>query len=104
MAPAAGRSYPGAMPPIETPAGAQVPGDADAPGLDDRDRAMLAFEREWWSLPGAKEAAIKERFGVTATQYYQQLNKLADTAEALAADPLLVRRIQRRRGNRRRTV
>ena len=32
---------------IETPAGAHVPGDADAPGLSERDRAMLAFEREW---------------------------------------------------------
>jgi len=65
---------------------------------------MLAFEREWWKLPGAKEAAIKERFGLTSTQYYQQLNKLADTEAALAADPLLVKRIQRRRAGRRRTV
>ena len=89
---------------IETPAGAHVPGDADAPGLSERDRAMLAFEREWWKLPGAKDSAIKERFGLTSTQYYQQLNKLADTEAALAADPLLVKRIQRRRAGRRRTV
>lgn len=89
---------------IETPAGAHVPGDENAPGLSDRDRAMLAFEREWWKLPGAKEAAVKERFGLTSTQYYQQLNKLIDTAEALAADPLLVKRLQRRRAGRRRHV
>lgn len=95
--------YPGRMPVIETPAGARVPGDDEAPGLSERDRAMLAFEREWWKLPGAKEAAIKERFGMSATQYYQQLSALADTAEALAADPLLVKRIQRRRASRRRT-
>lgn len=87
---------------IETPAGARVPGDEQVPGLSERDRAMLAFEREWWKLPGAKESAIKERFGLSATQYYQQLNKLADTQEALAADPLLVKRIQRRRASRRR--
>lgn len=87
---------------IETPAGARVPGDEQAPGLSERDRAMLAFEREWWKLPGAKESAVKERFGMSATQYYQQLNKLADTQEALAADPLLVKRIRRRRATRRR--
>lgn len=87
---------------IETPAGAEVPGDPGAPGLSERDRAMLTFEREWWRLPGAKEAAIKQRFGLTTTQYFQQLNKLVDTPEALAFDPMLVARLQRRRASRRR--
>lgn len=65
---------------------------------------MLTFEREWWKLPGAKEAAMKQRFGMSVTQYYQRLNKLIDEPAALEADPLLVKRLQRRRASRRRQL
>jgi hypothetical protein len=61
---------------------------------------MLAFERQWWRYAGAKEAAIRERFGLSATRYYQVLNALVDRPEALAADPLLVRRLRRMRATR----
>lgn len=87
---------------IETAAGARVPGEGAASGLSDDGLAILAFEREWWRLPGAKEAAVKQRFGLTSTQYHQQLNKIIDTPEALAADPILVKRLQRLRSGRRR--
>lgn len=72
---------------------AQVPGV----GLSRREHEMLAFERQWWRRPGAKETAIRDRFGVTPTRYYQVLNALVDRTDALAADPLLVRRLRRLR-------
>jgi Protein of unknown function (DUF3263) len=71
-------------------------------GLTGRERDMLAFERQWWRRPGAKETAIRERFGINPTRYYQVLNALVDRPDALAADPLLVRRLRRVREGRRR--
>jgi hypothetical protein len=71
--------------------------------LSRREHEMLAFERQWWRRPGAKETAIRDRFGVTPTRYYQVLNALVDRPDALAADPLLVRRLRRLRLARQRT-
>jgi hypothetical protein len=61
---------------------------------------MLAFERQWWRRPGAKETAIRDRFGLAPTRYYQVLNALVDRPAALEADPLLVRRLRRLRAAR----
>ena len=63
---------------------------------------MLTFERQWWRRAGAKETAIRDQFGVSPTRYYQVLNALVDRSEALAADPLLVRRLRRLRTARQR--
>ena len=80
-------------------ASVQVP----ASGLTRREHEMLAFERHWWRQAGAKETAIRDRFGVPPTRYYQVLNALVDRSDALAADPLLVRRLRRLRRARQRT-
>jgi uncharacterized protein DUF3263 len=71
-------------------------------GLNRRDREILAFERQWWKYAGAKEQAIRELFDMSATRYYQVLNGLIDTPEALAADPMLVKRLRRLRASRQR--
>ena len=71
-----------------------------AAGLSRREHEMLAFERQWWRRAGAKETAIRDRFGVPPTRYYQVLNALVDRPDALAADPLLVRRLRRLRAAR----
>lgn len=68
--------------------------ERDLSGLD---RQILEFERGWWRLGGAKDSAITETFGMTSTRYYQRLNVLIDTPEALAADPMLVKRLRRLR-------
>ncbi|MEV4710553.1 DUF3263 domain-containing protein [Micromonospora sp. NPDC049374] len=73
---------------------------APAGGLDEREREMLAFERQWWRHAGAKEQAIRDRFGLSATRYYQLLNALLDNPAALAADPVLVGRLVRLRASR----
>lgn len=83
-------------------ADAGAPG-APAAGLTAREHEVLAFERQWWKHAGAKERAVRDLFGMSATRYYQLLNVLLDREEALAADPMLVRRLRRLRASRQRT-
>jgi hypothetical protein len=73
-----------------------------ADGLTRREHDILAFERQWWKYAGAKEQAIRELFDMSATRYYQVLNALVDRPEALAADPMLVKRLRRLRQSRQR--
>ena len=68
--------------------------------LSDRDREILAFERQWWKYAGSKEQAIRELFDMSSTRYYQVLNGLLDTPAALEADPMLVKRLRRLRASR----
>ena len=79
-------------------------GESDEPddGLTRRDREILAFERQWWKYAGAKEQAIRELFDMSTTRYYQVLNALIDSPAALAADPMLVKRLRRLRASRQR--
>jgi hypothetical protein len=81
---------------------ALYPGDEQPEGLSCREREMLAFERQWWKYAGAKEQAIRELFDMSATRYYQALNSLIDRPDALAADPMLVKRLRRLRSGRQR--
>jgi len=82
------------VPPAEPAAGG---------GLSEREREILAFERQWWKYAGAKESAIRELFGMSATRYYQVLNALIDRPDALVTDPMLVKRLRRLRATRQRT-
>ena len=70
--------------------------------LSERDAELLAFERQWWKFAGAKEQAIRDKFAMSATRYYQVLNALIDKPEALVQDPLLVKRLRRLRATRQR--
>jgi hypothetical protein len=69
-------------------------------GLTERERQILAFERQWWRRAGAKEQAIRDLFEFSSTRYYQLLNGLLDSADALAYDPVLVKRLRRLRASR----
>lgn len=68
--------------------------------LSEREMRVLAFERNWWRQPGAKEQAISDVLGLSATRYYQLLNRLIDRPEAMAFDPVLVKRLRRQRSRR----
>ena len=70
--------------------------------LSARDADILSFERQWWKFAGAKEQAIRDKFQMSATRYYQVLNALIDKPEALAQDPLLIKRLRRLRATRQR--
>ena len=85
---------PEAVPAVEAAAG---PAGGE---LTAREQEMLAFERQWWRHAGAKEAAIRARFDLPPTRYYQALNALVDRPAALAVDPLVVRRLRRLRAAR----
>ena len=71
-------------------------------GLTSRERDILAFERQWWRYAGAKEQAIRDLFSLSSTRYYQVLNALIDRPDALAHDPMLVKRLRRLRATRQR--
>ena len=70
--------------------------------LSERETRVLAFERHWWRQPGAKEQAISDQLGLSATRYYQMLNEVIDRPEAMVADPVLVKWLRRQRSRRER--
>ncbi len=70
--------------------------------LSERDMRLLAFERGTWRTAGAKEQAIVEVLAISATRYYQLLNELIDSPDALKFDPVLVKRLRAQRTRRQR--
>jgi hypothetical protein len=71
-------------------------------GLSSRDRAILDFERTWWTENGHKAATIRERFGISTTRYYRLVKTLLEDPNAMEYDPLTVKRLRRVRHDRRR--
>jgi len=74
------------------------------PTLSATERAVLELERSWFKDRGAtpKAGAIRARLGMSPTRYYALLGHLLDAPAALSFDPLLIRRLRRRRTDRRR--
>jgi hypothetical protein len=68
--------------------------------LSERDKRILDFERQWWRHAGAKEEAIRTEFELSAARYYQLLNAVIDSPDAVREDPMLVKRLQRARDAR----
>jgi hypothetical protein len=68
--------------------------------LSELEMRILAFERSWWRVAGAKEREILEALGMPVTRYYQLLNELIDRPEAAQFDPVLVTRLRRQRSRR----
>ena len=64
------------------------------------DKETLDFEHVRWRYPGAKEAAIRERFDESPTSYYARLNQIIDKPAAWAHSPQLVKRLRRQRAAR----
>lgn len=70
--------------------------------IDERQQAMLEFERTFWTFDEPKETLIRSRFQCSADEYYAELTELLESDAALEHDPLVVRRLQRQRVRRRR--
>lgn len=70
--------------------------------INERHQAMLEFERTFWTFDEPKETLIRARFQCSADDYYSELNELLESPDALAHDPLVVRRLQRQRVRRHR--
>ena len=63
--------------------------------LSDRERVILAFEARRPGHSSAKEEAIRAELDLTPARYYQLLDRVIDSEQALVADPMLVRRLRR---------
>jgi hypothetical protein len=70
--------------------------------LTERHLAILEFERTWWTLDEEKDLLIRARFACAPDAYYEELNRVLDDPEAMAADPLVVRRLVRLKDRRHR--
>ena len=82
--------------------GCHIVTDPVTTSLSARDKAILDFERSWWSEGGVKEAVIAERFDLSVARYYEILGEILDDPAAMDHDPLLVRRLRRLRDARQR--
>jgi hypothetical protein len=71
-------------------------------GPDALTRDLLDFERSRSRSGRFKAREIRERLGLTPTRYHQLLVRAVDSPDALAYDPVLVRRLRRLREARRR--
>lgn len=78
-----------------------VQNERDDGPLTATDRDLLDFEGQRWKYPGAKEAAVRDRFGWPMTTYLVRLNALLDRPAAAAYAPVLVGRLRRLRELRR---
>lgn len=68
--------------------------------LTPADREILSLEKLTFRHIGNKEQRIMDDFGMTPNEYTQRLNRLIDTKDALAAEPLVVKRLRRLRATR----
>src|SRR5262245_59676754 len=66
------------------------------------EQALLDFEREWWLFGGRKDDLVRERLGLAPSTYYRLLQALLDVDAAVLYDPLTVKRLRKRRDQRRR--
>lgn len=62
--------------------------------LGSEERAILDFERTWWLHGGAKDSLVESILGLASFTYYERLLALIDRPDAVAYDPLTVRRVR----------
>lgn len=65
--------------------------------LTDRQKAMLDLAGETFKYAGSLDTAARDRFGLSPTRYWQEVNALLRTPEAAAYRPALVTRLNNRR-------
>jgi hypothetical protein len=67
-----------------------------------RERAVIDFERECFTMPGGKDANILRVLGISPSTYRRTLRMAVERRAAFAYDPLTVARVRRQREDRRR--
>ncbi|WAB10615.1 helix-turn-helix DNA binding domain protein [Gordonia phage Ecliptus] len=68
--------------------------------MTDEDKAMLDLAGQRWNYAGSLEQRVRDDFGISLTRFYQRVNQLIDTEEALAYSPVVVNRLRRLRTRR----
>lgn len=61
---------------------------------------MIDLAGAFYRFEGERDQAIRERFDLSSVRFWQQINVLIDTPEALVAAPVIVHRLQRLRSQR----
>lgn len=65
--------------------------------LTTTEKAMLHLAGQHFKHAGSLEQQALERFNLTPTRYWQEVNRLIQTPEAHQHDPALARRLNQRR-------
>lgn len=65
--------------------------------LTDTQKAMLDVAAQTYKYAGSVDVIAKERFGLTPTRFWQEINRLIQTEAAVAYRPEAVRRLNLRR-------
>ena len=76
---------------------------SDSNGLGDLsplDQQILDFEAHAPTSIALKEKAIRAELDISPVSYHQRLNVIVELPEALAYNPVLVKRLLRKRGER----
>lgn len=68
--------------------------------LSAMDLQILDFEKTWWRTGQFKDEQIRSIFSISTQRYYQMLNHVIDSDEAMDIEPLLVKRLRRQRSQR----
>jgi hypothetical protein len=69
--------------------------------LTDQEKAMLDLASESFKHAGSLDTAAMERFSMTPTRYWQEMNRLIRTEAAVAYRPTAVARLRLRLAQRR---
>ena len=66
--------------------------------MTDVEKRMLELAGARWRYAGSLEQVVRDELGISLTRFWQRVNQLCDTEEALAYSPVLVNRLRRIRG------
>ncbi|QDK02797.1 helix-turn-helix DNA-binding protein [Gordonia phage Squiddly] len=68
--------------------------------MTDDEKAMLDLAGQRFNYAGNLEQQVWDEFGISLTRYFQIVNRLLDTQEALRYSPQVVNRLRRLRTRR----
>lgn len=72
--------------------------------LTDTQKAMLDLASEKFKHAGSLDSAAMERFGLTPTKYWQEVNRIIQTEAAVAYRPATVAQLKTKRRSMVRTT
>ncbi|QSZ49430.1 DUF3263 domain-containing protein [Arthrobacter sp. D5-1] len=72
--------------------------------LTDHEKAMINLAGEDFKYAGSLDTAAMERFGMTPTRFWQEMNRILRTESAVAYRPAVVARLRLKLPARRRQV
>ncbi|QWY79503.1 hypothetical protein SEA_BOYNAMEDSUE_42 [Gordonia phage BoyNamedSue] len=67
------------------------------PRITDEQKRILDLAGARWNYAGSLEQQIRDEFGISLTRFWQRVNQMCDTREALEYAPATVNRLRRLR-------